>query len=92
MKVTLSLSPETVELLSDASTRLGIPKSQVVRDAIQEFHAGIDRLSSAERVRMLAVLDEFAATPSTRSDDDVQRELQDIREARHGDTGQARFE
>lgn len=92
VKVTLSLSPETVELLSDAATRLARPKSQVVRDAIQEFHAGIDRLSSAERVRMLAVLDEFAATPATRSDDDVQRELEEIREARHSDTRQARFE
>ena len=92
VKVTLSLSPETVELLSDAATRLGIPKSQVVRDAIQESHAGIDRLSSAEQVRMLEVLDEFAATPATRSDDDVQRELAEIREARHGDTGRARFE
>ena len=92
VKVTLSLPPETVELLSDAATRLAKPKSQVVRDAIQEFHAGIDRLSSAERVRMLAVLDEFAVTPATRSDDDVQRELEEIREARHSDIRQARFE
>lgn len=92
VKVTLSLSPETVELLSDAATRLGIPKSQVVRDAIEESHAGICRLSWAEQVRMLAVLDEFAATPATRSDDDVQPELVEIRETRHGDTGRARFE
>lgn len=92
MKVTFSLPPETVELLNDAATRLAKPKSQVVRDAIQEFHAGIDRLSSAERVRMLAVLDEFAATPASRSDDDVQRELQEIRKARHSDTRHARFE
>ena len=92
MKVTLSLSPETVELLSDAATRLAIPKSKVVRDAIQEFHAGIDRLSSAERARMLAALHEFAATPQTRSDDDVQRELEEIREARHSDSRQTRFE
>lgn len=92
MKVSLSLSPEKVELLSDAATRWAKPKSQVVRDAIQEFHAGIDRLSSAERVRMLAVLDEFAAMPATRSDDDVERELEEIREARHSDIRQARFE
>lgn len=92
VKVTLSLPPEAVELLSDAATRLAKPKSQVVRDAIQEFHAGIDRLSAAERVRMLAVLDEFALTPATRSDDDVQRELEEIREARHSDIRQARFE
>ena len=92
VKVTLSLPPETVELLSDAATRLAKPKSQVVRDAIQQFRAGIDRLSSAERVRMLAVLDEAAAMPATRSDDDVQRELEEIREARHSGIRHASFE
>ena len=92
VKVTSSLSPKTVELLNDAATRLAVPKSKVVRDAIQEFHAGIDRLSSAEKVRMLAALDEFAATPTTRSDDDVKHELEEIREARHSDIRQARFE
>jgi predicted transcriptional regulator len=92
VKVTLSLSPETVELLSDAAARLAIPKSKVVRDAIQEFHTGIDRLTSAERVRMLAALDEFAETPPTRSGDDVERELAEIRDGRHSDARQARFE
>lgn len=91
-KVTLLLLTETVELLSDAATRTARPKSQVVRDAIQEFRAGIDRLSSAERIGMLAVLDEFAAMPATRSDDDVEREAEQIREARHSDVRQARFE
>lgn len=92
VKVTFSLSPRTVELLSDAATRLAQPKSKIVRNAIEEFHAGIDRLGSAERVRMLAELDEFAATPPTRPDDEVERELQEIREARHSDTRQTRFE
>ena len=92
VKVTFSLSPKTVELLSEAAIRLARPKSEIVRDAIQEFHAVIDRLSSAERVRMLAVLDEFAATPPTRSDGDVERELEEIREVRHSDIRQARFE
>ena len=41
---------------------------------------------------MLAVLDEFAATPPTRSDDDVERELEEIRESRRSDIRQARFE
>ena len=92
VKVTFSLSPKTVELLNDAATSLAVPKSKVVRDAIQEFHAGIDRLSSAEKVRMLAALDEFAATPTTRSDDDVKHELEEIREARHADIRHERFE
>jgi hypothetical protein len=41
---------------------------------------------------MLVALDEFAATPPTQSDDDVKRELEEIREARHTDVRQATFE
>ena len=81
-----------MELLSDAATRLAQPKSKIVSNAIEEFHASIDRLGSGERIRMLAVLDEFAATPPTRPDDDVERELQEIRAARRGATRQTRSE
>ena len=81
-----------MEPLNDAATRLAQPKSKIVQNAIREFHAGIDRLSSAGRVRMLAELDEFAATPPTRPDDEMERELQEIREARHGGTRQVKFE
>lgn len=80
--MTFSLSPETVCLLNDAAQRLSKPKSQVVREAIHNFHAQVDRLSEAERIRMLAALDRLVATPPTRSAREVDSELEEIRASR----------
>ena len=82
IKVTFTLAPETVGMLNDAAERLSKPKSQVVRDAIHDYHARVDRLSEAERIRMLAALDKLVSTPVSRSADEVDRELQEIRARR----------
>ena len=82
VKVTFSLAPETVAMLNDAADRLAKPKSKVVRDAIQDYHDRIDRLSEAERVRMLAAFDELSSRLPPRTDQDVERELEEIRASR----------
>ena len=82
VKVTFSLAPETVGMLNDAAERLAKPKSQVVRDAIHDYHARVDRLSEAERIRMLAALDQLVSTQPSRSAEDVERELEEIRASR----------
>ena len=82
VKVTFSLAPETVGMLNDAAERLAKPKSQVVRDAIHDYHARVDRLSEAERIRMLAALDQVVSTQPSRSAADVERELEEIRTSR----------
>lgn len=82
VKVTFSLAPDTVAMLNDAADRLGKPKSRVVRDAIQEYHARIDRLTEAERIRMLGAFDELSSKLPARTDEDVQRELEEIRVSR----------
>jgi predicted transcriptional regulator len=46
-KVTFTLDDATIIRLSDAAQRLAIPKSEVVREAIQDYHASIGRLSEA---------------------------------------------
>ena len=84
VKVTFSLAPETVGMLNDAAERLAKPKSKVVRDAIRDYHARIDRLTEAERVRMLAAFDEFSSKLPARTDEDVKRELEEIRASRRG--------
>jgi hypothetical protein len=43
-----------------------------------------DRLSEEERERMLKVLDDYVAAGPTRPRKEVEQELRDIREARHG--------
>ena len=82
VKVTFSLAPETVAMLNDAADRLAKPKSKVVRDAIQDYHARIDRLTEAERIRMLAAFDELSSKLPARADKEVERELEEIRAGR----------
>ena len=82
VKVTFTLDEATIRRLSETAARLSKPKSEVVREAIREFHAKSDRLSEAERIRMLRILDRIAAEPPTRSQAAVDRELREIRGAR----------
>jgi hypothetical protein len=81
-KVTFTLDQETVRRIDTAAERLSLPKSQVVREAIQEYYDRIGRLSESERLRMLHVFDEVVARMARRSAREVDRELKAIREAR----------
>lgn len=82
VKLTLSLDDETVRVLRRISEQKRKAQSLVVREAIAEYAAREDRLTDAERDRRLQVLGELAAQPVTRSDQDVERELRDVRHSR----------
>jgi predicted DNA-binding protein len=82
VKVTFTLDAETVNRLERASERLAKPKSQVIREAVQEYYERIGRLSESERLRMLRVMDEMIARIPARPASDVDRELREIRRAR----------
>ena len=81
-KVTFTLDADTINRLERASERLSKPKSQIIREAVQEYYERIGRLSESERLRMLRVLDEIMARPPSRPAKDVDRELREIRRAR----------
>lgn len=84
-KVTFTLDDATIARLGDAAQRLAIPKSEVVREAIQEYHARIGRLSDAERRRLLADFDRLVPLIPNRPEAEVKRELEKIRKSRrHG--------
>ncbi|MSV33984.1 MAG: ribbon-helix-helix protein, CopG family [Bryobacterales bacterium] len=84
-KVTFTFDPATIARLNDAAQRLAKPKSEIVREAIHEYHQHIGRLSESEKQRMLRALDEFAKLPPTRTQAEVDAELKEIRRARrHG--------
>ena len=84
-KVTFTFDAATIARLDDAAHRLSKPKSEVVREAIHDYHARLGRLSEAEKQRMLRALDELARRPSTRTQAEVDTELREIRRARrHG--------
>lgn len=81
-KATFTFDENTIRRLAEASARLARPKSQIVREAIQEYHSRLDRLSDTERDAMLRAFDELmpAITPRPRAE--VNRELAGIRRAR----------
>ena len=82
VKVTYSLDDTTVRRIRRAAERLGKPQSQVVREAVAEYHARTDRLSEAERLRMLEVLDRWRREQVPRSRESVEAELREIRLSR----------
>jgi len=71
-----------VRRIRRAAERLGKPQSQVVREAVAEYDARTDRLSEAERLRMLDVLDRWRKEHTPRSPESVEAELREIRESR----------
>jgi len=81
-KVTFTLDLATVSRLEDAAIRMSIPKSEVVRVAIADYHERIGRLGEAEKVRMLQAFDELVPRIPKRSQAEVDRELRSIRQAR----------
>jgi predicted transcriptional regulator len=82
IKVTFTLDEATVDQLRRAAARVGKPQSRVVREAIAEYAARADRLSEAERQRMLAVLDRAMRRPPSRPPAGVALELEEIRAVR----------
>jgi len=81
-KVTFTLDDATIRRLEDASERLQKAKSQVIREAIADYHDRTGRLSEIERRRMLSVLDRLTTAPPTRSSGEVDREIAAVRGAR----------
>jgi predicted transcriptional regulator len=80
--VTFSLDEDTVDQLRRAATRLGLPQSHVVREAVAEYAARVDRLSERERLHLLGVLEGLGAAPPTRSARAVDDEIKAVRTAR----------
>ena len=82
VKLTFSLDEDTVAQLDWTASRLRRPKSQVVREAIREYAARADRLSDAERVRLLGILDEALERIPSRPAAEVDSELASLRSQR----------
>jgi hypothetical protein len=81
-KVTFTLDEQTVSRIGKTAARLGISKSQMVREAVAEYAARVGRLSEEERLRMLAVFDDVIAQIPDRPVETVERELKAVRRAR----------
>lgn len=82
VKMTFSLDEETAARLRQASEALLKPKSEIVREAIQDYAARIGKLSETERQQMLQAFDALVpaipAGPASATD----AELEQLRRAR----------
>ena len=81
-KVTFTLDQATIVRIQRAADRLSLPKSEVVREAIQEFYDRIGRLSDSERLKMLRTFDEVIPRIPNRDARHVESELRAIRQSR----------
>jgi predicted DNA-binding protein len=83
-KVTFTLDDNAMQTLERAAERLDIPKSQIVREALELYGEQLGRLTDEERVRMLATFDRMLPTLPERGRRDVDQELSAARSARLG--------
>lgn len=82
IKVTYTLDDETVERVRKLAKRTRKPQSQIVREAVAHYAAREDKLTSEERDRILTILRTLGPQLPTRSREDVERELREIRKSR----------
>lgn len=81
-KVTFTLDAETLARLRAAATRLALPRSAVVREAIRDFSERAGRLGEGERRRLLEAFDRLVPAIPPRAVGEVTRELAGLRRAR----------
>jgi hypothetical protein len=82
LKVTFTFDAMTIARLNEAAERLAKPKSEVVREAIQDFHERIGKLGERERLRMLHVFDQVVPRIPPRPVGEIDEELKAIRQVR----------
>ncbi len=81
-KATFTLDDATIRRLQSAAERLDLPKSQIIRDAVADFHERIGRLSETERQRQLRVIRELVPSIPSRPLREVEKEIAEVRAAR----------
>lgn len=81
-KVTFTLDENAIRTLERAAGRLGMPKSQVVREALELYGEQLGRLTHEERERMLAAFDRTMPALPDRPRAEIDRELAAVRSAR----------
>lgn len=91
-KMTFTLDGDTVRGIERASDRLGIPKSQVVREAVRVYGEQLGRMSEVERDAKLATFREVMTALPERPRKDVEAEQRQLREARRGGGRRTRAE
>jgi hypothetical protein len=82
VRITLAIDESTLASVDKAAARLSKPRAEMLRQAIESRYPNTGPISKEERARMLRVLDELMASPPTRPQREVDREIAEIRRAR----------
>ena len=82
IKCTFVLDDESAAYLDRTAGRLGLPKSQVVREALRVYGEQLGRLSNEEREKALAAYDRAIAKVPERPRAKVEAELGAVTKAR----------
>ena len=82
VKATFTLDPETANRLAQMADQLQRSKSEIVREAVLDYGARMDRLGERERARMLTAFDDLVPRIPERAASEVDAELADLRAAR----------
>ncbi|MEJ2206207.1 MAG: ribbon-helix-helix protein, CopG family [Gemmatimonadota bacterium] len=82
IKRTFVLDRESVAYLDRMAGRTGMPRSQIVREALRVYGEQYGRLSEEERLARLKAFDDAAARVPDRPRSEVEAELQAVGEAR----------
>lgn len=83
-KMTFTLDEASVRHLERAAKRLGIPKSQVIREAVSLYGDQLGRLTESERTERLEAFDRVVPAIPDRPRDEVEHELDSLRKSRRG--------
>ena len=81
-KITLTLDDLSLSRVEDASARLSLSKSEIVRRAIVEFHDRIVGLSERERTALLRAFDDYVPKIPSRAGSAVDAEIGAVRSDR----------
>ena len=81
-RATFTLDRKTERILRRTAERLGMAKSEVVREAVQEYGERVGKLSESERLRLLSAFDDLVPRIPARPLAEVEAEIEAIRESR----------
>ena len=82
IKRTFVLDEESSTYLDRIAERTGMPKSQVVREAVRMYGQQLGRLTTEERERLLAAFDHAVGDIPDRPREEVEAELAEVARAR----------
>ena len=83
-EITLTLDEDRIQQIERLARLLHKSTGDIVEDAMEHLQPLPRPLSEEERKRRLKALDKMRQRPSSKTAEEVQREIEEIRAARHG--------